>query len=61
MRVAPKKEEADDAGWGRPRGPLVEPGEYVVSLEAAGKKLTRKAHIKGRRGWAIGPQTVPIK
>jgi hypothetical protein len=61
MRAAPKEEEADEAGWGRSRGPLVEPGEYIVSLEAAGKKLTRKAHIKGRRGWAIGPQTVPIK
>ncbi len=41
--------------------PLVEPGEYGVTLEAAGKKLTRQALIKGRTGWSLGPHPLVIK
>lgn len=39
---------------------LVEPGEYVVILEAGGKKLTQKAKITRTIGWQIGasPQLV---
>ena len=39
----------------------VDPGEYVVTLEAAGKKLTQKALIRGRQGWSIGPFPALIK
>jgi photosystem II stability/assembly factor-like uncharacterized protein len=31
------------------------PGEYVVTLDVGGKKLTRKAHIIHTQGWSIGP------
>ncbi len=34
---------------------MVEPGEYVVVLEASGQTLQGKALIKGRLSWAIGP------
>ncbi len=61
MRATPTKEEVGEAGWDRSRGQLVDPGEYVVNLEAGGKKLSRKVFIKDRRGWTIGPQTVPVK
>jgi hypothetical protein len=36
-------------------GAMVEPGEYVVTIESAGKKLTKKALIPKRMGWALGP------
>ncbi len=61
MRAALEKKDADEREGERLRSPLVEPGEYIVNLEAAGKKLSRRVMIKGRRGWTIGPQTVPIK
>ena len=38
-----------------------EPGEYVVTLEADGKKLTKKAVIRGRQGWTVGAVPVVIK
>jgi photosystem II stability/assembly factor-like uncharacterized protein len=41
-------------------GVLVEPGEYVVTLEAAGKKITKKAVIRYRQGWTVGPTPVVI-
>ncbi len=41
-------------------GGLVEPGEYVVTLEAAGKKMTKKAVIRYRQGWTVGPTPVVI-
>jgi hypothetical protein len=61
MRRMPGKDEAPQAErrWGR--GQLVDPGEYVVYLEADGKKLSRRARIKGRMGWTIGPVAAPIK
>jgi photosystem II stability/assembly factor-like uncharacterized protein len=37
------------------RGRLVEPGEYMVILEAGGRKLTQQAVIRKRQGWSIGP------
>jgi photosystem II stability/assembly factor-like uncharacterized protein len=42
-------------------GRLVDPGEYVVTLDVAGKKLTKKAVIRGRKGWTVGPVTSVIK
>ena len=38
-----------------------EPGEYVVTLEANGKKLTKKAVIRGQQGWTVGAVPVVIK
>jgi photosystem II stability/assembly factor-like uncharacterized protein len=46
-----------------PRGPRprdilsqwVPPGEYVVILEAGGKRLTQKARITKTVGWSLGP------
>jgi hypothetical protein len=45
-------------GFGR--GTLVEPGTYVVTLEAAGKKIVKKAVIRYRQGWTVGPTPVVI-
>ncbi len=42
-------------------GRLVDPGTYVVTLEVAGGKLTRKAVIRYRQGWTVGPTPVEIK
>ncbi len=61
MRLSPAQEKPAEEGRGRLRGQLVRPGEYVVNLELGAKKLTRRAMIKARRGWTIGPQTVPIQ
>lgn len=40
---------------------LVLPGEYVITLEAGSKKLTRKAKITNTIGWSIGPVPVVIR
>jgi photosystem II stability/assembly factor-like uncharacterized protein len=42
-------------------GGLVAPGEYVITLDAAGKALTKKARIRYRQGWTIGPVPVIIQ
>jgi photosystem II stability/assembly factor-like uncharacterized protein len=39
---------------------LVEPGEYVVTLEAAGKRLEKRAFIRYRQSWTVGPVPVVI-
>ena len=55
--MRPKREgEApySDDEYGAQSG-LVDPGEYVVVLEAGGRKLTQKAIIRKRQGWSIGP------
>jgi len=41
-------------GFG-PGGGMVDPGEYVVTLEVGDKKLTKKALVTKRTGWALGP------
>jgi photosystem II stability/assembly factor-like uncharacterized protein len=46
-------------GWGG--GRMVEPGEYTVTLEAAGKKVAKKAVIRYRQGWTVGPTPVVIR
>jgi photosystem II stability/assembly factor-like uncharacterized protein len=41
-------------GMGGMGGAMVNPGEFVVTLEASGKKLSKKAVIRYRQGWTIG-------
>jgi photosystem II stability/assembly factor-like uncharacterized protein len=58
MRADRAQGEAPGIGSRPGRGrltELVEPGEYVVVLEASGQILQGKALIKGRLSWAIGP------
>jgi hypothetical protein len=49
-----------DQNFWRPR-PYAAVGEYVVTLEAGGQKLSKKAVIRKRQGWTIGPVPVEIK
>ncbi len=42
-------------------GRLVDPGEYVVTLDVAGRKLSKKALIRGRQGWTVGPVPIEIR
>jgi len=42
-------------------GQMVDPGEYVVTLESGGSKLTKKASIPKRMGWALGPFPAVIR
>ena len=53
----PGAKPARFAGMG---GGLVGPGEYVVTLEADGKKIVKKAVIRYRQGWTVGPTPVVI-
>lgn len=39
----------------------VPPGDYLITLEAGGKKITKTARIKGTSGWKVGPTSVPIR
>lgn len=39
--------------WEEPE--WAEPGAYIVTVEAAGKMLSKKAVIRGRKGWSFGP------
>jgi photosystem II stability/assembly factor-like uncharacterized protein len=48
-------------GFGGFGGGMVDPGEYVVTLELGDKKFTKKAVIPKRMGWAIGPFPSVIK
>jgi hypothetical protein len=62
--MRPKREKEGPGGeefseW-RP-SPLVEAGEYVVTLGASGRKLTQKAVVRKRLGWSIGPFPFQIK
>lgn len=57
MRRLPTKEETAQIQGRRRRGILMLPGEYVVILEVGDKKFTRKALIKKRAGWPVGPKT----
>ncbi len=42
-------------------GAQVDPGEYLVTLEVGGRKLTTTAVVRGRKGWAVGPVTEIIR
>jgi hypothetical protein len=62
MRPSREKEKsAAEEEWERQRNALVEPGEYLVVLEAGGQKLTQKALVRKRQGWSIGPFPTTIK
>jgi photosystem II stability/assembly factor-like uncharacterized protein len=62
MTRQPKKgEEPASFEYGDWGSGWVNPGEYVVTLEAGGRKFVRKAVIRERRGWSIGPFPVKIK
>jgi photosystem II stability/assembly factor-like uncharacterized protein len=39
-------------------GGMARPGEYNITLDVAGKKLTKKAVIRYRQGWTVG--AVPV-
>ncbi|MGZ5425238.1 MAG: hypothetical protein ACXWH4_11825, partial [Candidatus Aminicenantales bacterium] len=39
---------------------LAAPGDYTITLEAAGQKLVKKAIIRYRQGWTVGPTPVVI-
>ena len=59
MRIPrPQGQAGGFRGFG---GAMVDPGEYVVTLELAGQKLTKKALIPKRMGWALGPFPSIIK
>jgi hypothetical protein len=51
----------EPTGFGEWRASLCDPGEYVVTVEAGGQKFTRKAVVKDRTGWSVGPFPVKIK
>ncbi len=58
----PGRKSGPGASPGFGGGPrLAAPGEYVVTLEAAGKKLSKKAVIRYRQGWTVGPTPVIIR
>jgi photosystem II stability/assembly factor-like uncharacterized protein len=59
MQRQPKNGESGQPRWGARL--LVEPGEYLVTLEVSGTKLTQKALITGRTGWTLGPRPTVIK
>jgi hypothetical protein len=60
MRVErPGQRQAGYEGYAG--GRLVDPGEYAVTLEVGGQKLSKKAVIRGRQGWTVGPVPVEIK
>jgi hypothetical protein len=40
---------------------LVAPGDYTVTLEAAGKTVVKKAVIRYRQGWTVGPTPIVIR
>jgi hypothetical protein len=52
--------QRSEGGEGFYGGRFVDPGEYVVTLDVGGKKLTKKAVIRGRQGWTVGPVPVEI-
>lgn len=61
MRRQRPQEQAAQRGFGFFGRPLVDPGEYVVTLEVGAKRLTRKALVKCRTGWSLGPFPARIK
>ena len=47
-----------EGGFG---GPMVDPGEYVVTLDVDGKTFVQKAVIPKRMGWSVGPFPSVVK
>jgi len=60
MRSMPSDEQRERMGrWAR--GELQDPGIYRIELEFKGQVLERKALIKERTGWKIGPHTSHLR
>jgi photosystem II stability/assembly factor-like uncharacterized protein len=62
-RPMPKRDEFG-ARMQRARNPLAQwapLGEYTISLEIGGQKLSKRAQITKRIGWSIGPMTETIR
>jgi len=61
--MRPKREGEAPPGYDEygARNTLVDPGEYIVILEAGGRKLSQKAVVRKRQGWSIGPFPATIK
>jgi len=60
MRVPRPQGQAPGFG-GFGGGAMVDPGEYVVTLEIGDKTFTKKALIPKRMGWSLGPFPSVIK
>ena len=58
MRAQRPGRAGEARGWGG--GRMVEPGAYTVTLEAAGTTLSKKAVIRDRQGWTVGPTPVVL-
>ena len=56
----PQGQPGGQRGFGAGGG-WADPGEYVVTLEANGKKLVKRVVIRGRQGWTVGAVPVVIK
>jgi hypothetical protein len=54
----PETKPSPYQGFGR--GRMAEPGAYVVTLEAAGRKMAKNAVIRYRQGWTVGPTPVVL-
>ncbi|MGD2295023.1 MAG: hypothetical protein PVF22_04220, partial [Candidatus Aminicenantes bacterium] len=48
-----RQRKGEQSQRGRRFGPMVEPGEYVVTLEVGDEKLSQKFKITARKGWPI--------
>lgn len=57
MRTQPSGER----GFRLAQGEFVEPREYTVTLEVSGQTFSKKALIRGRQGWTVGPVSIQIK
>ncbi|RLE03760.1 MAG: hypothetical protein DRJ11_03330 [Candidatus Aminicenantes bacterium] len=54
-----QRSDSQTRGWFRRE--MVEPGTYLVIMEAGGKTFKRKASIRGRVSWQVGPVTHILK
>ncbi len=59
MRARPRAHQPPQ--FGAMGGVLVDPGEYVVTLDAVGRKVKKRALIRYRQGWTVGPVPVIIR
>ncbi|GAF81472.1 unnamed protein product, partial [marine sediment metagenome] len=48
-----RQRSGEQAQSRRRSGPLVNPGDYIVSMEVNGKTLSQKFRITERKGWPI--------
>ena len=63
MRLRPADRESA-APVRRPQDVLeqwVLPGDYLVTLGVGGRRISKKARIKGTTGWKVGPSVAPVR